>query len=237
MLTSVAVALAAALLAASPPPISQSGLLVESAANPKIALRIAGGFVPLPPVTLSLESTDVDRRVFVDTAGAHSVSRLVIVQFEHVRPGASFTFVYPPKPPFAFGVETYRLGTYVYDDAKDSAAAPNRESGVTRAALLKHRTARLARVADPDGTSEIIIFYDENADAQYPAGPLAGADEDGDLGLKGADADALLERMTSTISVVPSSASPGPSPDPAPTQGAQTLLLRSDYGVISNTTP
>jgi hypothetical protein len=218
--TLLAVALAATLLAATPSPISQSGLLLQSSANPRIALRIAGGFVPLRPLTLSLESTDVDRRMFVDADEAHTVRRLIVVQFEHVRPGASFKFVYPPKPPFAFGGETYRLGTYVYDDAKDSAAAPNRESGVTRAALLKQgyvlprlfRTARLARVADPDGTSEIIIFYNENADAQYPAGPLAGADEDGDLGLKGAEADALLKRMTSTLSVVPASASPPPSP-------------------------
>ena len=204
----VAFALAVTLLATTPAPISQTGLLVQSSADPKIALKIADGFVPLAPLKLSLESTDVDRRIFVDADGARTLERLVIVQFEHVRPGASFTFVYPPKPPFVFGGMTYRVGTYVYDDAKDSVTAPNRESGVTRAALLRHgyvlprllRTARLARVADANGTSEIIIFYDENADAQYPAGPLTGADEDGDLSLKGADASDLLARMSSAIS-------------------------------------
>jgi hypothetical protein len=202
--------LAVTLLGATPSPISQSGLLLQSSAGPKIALQIAGGFVPLAPLKLSLESTDVDRRIFVDADAAHTLKRLVVVQFEHVRPGASFKFVYPSTPPFVFGDVTYRVGTYVYDDANDSATAPNRESGVTRAALLKQgyvlprlfRTARLARVADPNGMSEIIIFYDENADAQYPAGPLIGADEDGDLSLKGADARALLVRMSSAISAV-----------------------------------
>jgi len=206
----VCIVLAAALLAATPSPVSQSGLLLQSIANPKITLRIAAGFAPLAPVRLSLESTDVERRIFVDADTAQRVRRLVVVQLERVRPGAAFRFVYPARPPFAFGGETYRLGTYVYDDAKDSAAAPNRESGVTRAALQKEgyvlprlfRTARLARVADSDGASEIIIFYDENADAQYPPGVLVGADEDGDLPLNGEDAGQLLTRMSSVISVV-----------------------------------
>jgi hypothetical protein len=201
--------LAVSLPTAAPPTISQSGLLVQSTANPKIALRVSAGFIPLPPITLSLESTDVDRRVFVHADGAHTVKRLVVEQFEHVRPGASLRFVYPPKPPFAFGGETYRVGTYVYDDAKASASAPDRESGVTRAALLRQgyvlphmlRTARLARVADSEGMSEIIIFYSENVDEQYPTGALSGADEDGDLRLKGADAEALLGRMSSAITV------------------------------------
>jgi hypothetical protein len=198
------------LLAASPPPISQSGLLLQSAANPKLVLRVADGFVPLDPITMSLESTDVDRRVFVETDGTHRVKRLIVVQFEHVRPGASFKFVYPPTPPFVFGGETYRLGTYIYDDDKDSAANPNRESGVMRRALTSQgydlpnlfRTARLARVANADGSSEIIIFYDESADSQYPDRRLPGADEDGDLVLTGAESEALLERMSAALSVV-----------------------------------
>lgn len=211
-LRSIPVMLAVMLIAATPPPVTQSGLLLRSSVKPKISLRVSGGFVPMPPVTLPLESTDVDRRIFVDADAAHIVKRLIVVQFEHVRPGASFKFIYRPNPPFTFGDKIYRLGTYVYDDAKDSTANPTREAGVTRAALLKRgyvlprlfRTARLAQVADPGGTSEIIIFYNENADAQYPAGALAGADGEGDLVLRGVDADALLERMLSAISVADS---------------------------------
>jgi len=210
--------LATSLIAASPPPISQSGQLLRSTADPNIVLQIADGFVPLPPVTLSLESTDVDRRIFIDASATHTIRRLIVLQFERVRHGGSFRFVYPAKPPFSFGGTTYRVGTYVYDDARDSAAAPNRESGVTRAALLRQgyvlprllRTARLARVANSAGTSEIIMFYEENADADYPAGPLTGADEDGDLVLRGVEARALLERMSAVISVSPASGSPHP---------------------------
>jgi hypothetical protein len=198
------------LISASAPVITQAGLVVRSAANPKLAIRVADAFAPLPAVTLPLESTDVDRRVFVDADTSKTVQRLVVLQFEHVRSGATFKCVYPPKPPFLFGGETYRLGTYVYDDAKGSADAPTREAAVTRVAVTQQgyalprlfRTARLARVADPDGTSEIIIFYIENADGQYPAGTLQGADEDGDLVLKGGDADSLLKRMSLAISVV-----------------------------------
>jgi hypothetical protein len=197
------------LLAANVAVITQSSLLVTSASNPAISLRVADGYVAQPPVTLSLESTDVDRRVFVQADGSNHIQRLVIFQFEHVRPGETFRFVYPPKPPFNFGTDVYRVGTYVYDDSAESKAFSTREAGVTRAALVRRgyvvprlfRTARLARVSDSNGTSEIIIFYIENADAQYPSGVLAGADQDGDLVLTGADANALLQRMSSAITV------------------------------------
>jgi hypothetical protein len=49
--------------------------------------------------------------------------------------------------------------------------------------------------------SEVIIFYMENADAQYPSGP-AGADEDGDLAIDGADKEALAGRMEQAIKVL-----------------------------------
>lgn len=98
----------------------------------------------------------------------------------------------------------------MYDDSAESKAFLTREAGVTRAALMKSgyvvprlfRTARLARVSDSKGTSEIIIFYIENADAQYPSGVLPGADQDGDLVLTGPDANALLQRMSSAISTL-----------------------------------
>jgi hypothetical protein len=197
------------LLAGSVAAITQSGLVVTSASNPAISLRVADGYVPQPRVALSLESTDVDRRVFVQVDGANRIQRLIIVQFEHVRPGEKFKFVYPPKPAFTFGTEVYRVGTYVYDDSAEANAFPTREAGVTRAALMKSgyvvprlfRTARLARVSDSNGTSELIIFYVENADAQFPSGVLPGADQDGDLLLTGPDASALLQRMSSAISV------------------------------------
>jgi hypothetical protein len=196
------------LLAGNVAAITQSGLLVTSAANPTVSLRVTDGYVPQPPVTLSLEATDVDRRIFVQADASHHIQRLVIFQFEQVRPGETFKFVYPPKPPFTFGTDIYRVGTYVYDDLAESKAFPTREAGVTRAAVMKRgyvvprlfRTARLARVSDSNGTSEIIIFYIENADAQYPSGVLPGADQDGDLVLTGPDADALLQRMSSAIS-------------------------------------
>ena len=190
--------------------VTQSGLLVTSSTNPAITLRVASGYIPLPPITLALESTDVDRRAFVQANAANAIQRLVIFQFEHVRASEAFKFVYPPKPPYKFGSEVYRLGTYVYDDLEASKAFPTREAGVTRAALTKQgygvprlfRTARLARVSDSNGSSEIIIFYIENADADYPSGVLPGADEDGDLVLKGSDAGALLQRMLAAVSQV-----------------------------------
>jgi hypothetical protein len=162
----------------------------------------------LPPIDVPIENLTVARRfVFVDTGSDHDVRRMIVVQFEHVNSGSGFRFVYPARPPRQFGAQTYRFGTYVYDDARAAEAAPDREAGRTRALLLAHglrpprllRTARLARVSDASGTSEIIIFYCENADRDYPAGPLSGADEDGDLSLEGAASDSLATRMEAAI--------------------------------------
>jgi hypothetical protein len=121
-------AIIAAASGTSTPAISQAGLLLQSSADPKVTLRVADAFVPLTPVRVALESTDVDRRVFVDADAAHVIRRLVIVQFERVRPGESFKFAYPAKPPSTFHGTTYRVGTYVYDDKRDAGNAPNSES-------------------------------------------------------------------------------------------------------------
>jgi hypothetical protein len=124
-------------------------------------------------------------------------------QFESVKKGSNFRFVYPPKPPIVFGKHTHRFGAYNYNDAKDAAAAPGMEAARTRAMLerqgyrLPHlvRTARLARVADPQGLSEVISFYNESADAAYPTGLLPNADSDGDLPLSPSAARSLFESM------------------------------------------
>jgi hypothetical protein len=154
--------------------------------------------------------TNADRRIFVETDDAFNIRRLVIVQFETVIPGADFRFVYPPKPPAVYGDFTYRFGAYVYDDERAAARFPDKEAGRTRALLLNRgfklprllRTARLARVADPAGLSEVIIFYMENADADYPAGPLSGADDDGDLSLDTAAGEQMLERLKTAVHLI-----------------------------------
>jgi hypothetical protein len=174
-------------------------------------LQVDPAFRPLRPLQFPIEKlTSADRRIFVEADPLLNVKRMVIIQYESVIPGASFKFVFPAKPPAEFGDRTYRFGAYVYDDAQSAAKYPDKEAGLTRAFLLEHgfklprllRAARLARVADADGASEIIIFYLENADADYPAGPLAGADEDGDLSLDEGAKKAMLDRLKSTIHLI-----------------------------------
>jgi hypothetical protein len=202
--------LPAFLIAATNSGIAQSGIVVRSASQPPAAFRVSEGFAALPPLAIALPSTDVDRRIFVDGGNSKSIRRLVIFQFERVRSGSKFKFVYAPKPSYDFGGTTYRIGTYVYDDAADAAAAPGFEAAVTRKTLVDRgydpprflRVMRLARVADSEGQSEIIIFYAENADADYP-GNLKGTDADGDLPLTGAEAQALIVRALSAITPLP----------------------------------
>jgi len=176
-------------------------------AEPPLSFEIDGQFKPLVQLEFPLQYTDVDRRIFVDADASKRIRRLVIFQFEKVKTGANFRFVYPPRPPKQFGAHTYRFGAYIYNDAHEAAMQPTMESARTRIELerLHYRvptvlqTARLARVADPNGQSEMIIFYCENADARYPSGKLPNADADGDLVLNPSQAQALFKRLTAVI--------------------------------------
>jgi hypothetical protein len=185
--------------------------LVVSSASPRLTLRIDQALRRLPSMAFPIETmTNARREIFVDADGQHRIRRAVIVQFETVQAGSDFRFRYPPRPPQTFGAETYRFGAFAYEDPRAAAANPNKEAGLTRAHLIRQglqpprvwRAARLARVSDPQGLSEVIIFYFENADGLYPQGPLAGADQDGDLDLDADTRALLLERLRAAVTVV-----------------------------------
>jgi len=191
--------------------IGQRGNFLRSGTAPSLSLEIDSRFRPLPPLRFPIEKlTDVDRRIFVEAGADGAVSRLVIVQFEKAQPGADFRFRYPPKPPRQFGAEVYRFGAYVNDDERATIASPGKEAALTRAFLRSHgyqlprllRVTRLARVSDPQGLSEVIIFHMENVDRDYPPGPLAGADEDGDAVLDEAAATDAFARLRAAVRVV-----------------------------------
>ncbi len=197
---------------ANPPVTGPEGLTISPPGDPTLVLRIDPLFKPLPALKFPLESlSDVDRRVFVDAGEGGAIQRLLIVQFETVQRGGTFRFRYPAKPPAQFGSETYRFNAYVHDDQAEAAKFPDREAGITRKFLVAkgfevprlYRVARLARVSDPDGMSEVIILYLENADTDFPPGPLDGADEDGDLPMNATTAQAMLVRLKSVIVPIP----------------------------------
>src|SRR3954463_5347361 len=166
-------------IGAGPPTLLPRSNLVVSKQSPALTLRIDPRFRALKPLTFPIENlTNAERRIFVDSGRDRGIDRMVVVQFEKVRPGSDFRFVYPATPPRRFGSQTYRFGTFAYDDAKAAAGNRVKEAGQTRAFLKAagytpprlYRVARLARVTDPKGTSEVIIFYLENADAHPPTG-------------------------------------------------------------------
>jgi hypothetical protein len=191
--------------AATSAPVSN---MVVSKQSPALTLRIDSAFKSLKPLRFPIEnSTNAERRIFVDTGRGGAIHRMVVVQFEKVRPGSDFRFRYPSTPPRQFGAETYRFGTFAYDDAAAAKAQPDKEPGKTRAFLTNasyaspriYRVARLARVSDPKGLSEVIIFYMENADAHPPAGK---PDEDGDWSLTPNEKAAITKRMEAVVRVV-----------------------------------
>jgi len=189
-------------------PAASSPNLIVSKSSPALTLRIDPKFRALKPLKFPIENaTNAERRIFVDAGRDRVIDRMVVVQFEKVQPGSDFRFLYPSKPPRKFGAETYRYGAFAYDDAAAARANPAKEAGKTRPFLKAagyvsprlYRVARLARVSDPKGLSEVIIFYMENADARPPAGQ---PDEDGDWSLTPEEKAAITRRMEQAVRVV-----------------------------------
>lgn len=183
---------------------------VVSPAAPDLAFGVDAGLVALPALRFQIEDkTDAERRLFVD-AGDGVVRRMLVLQFEVVQPQSDFRFVFPPVPPRRFGPHVYRSGAYAYDDAAAARRAPALEAARTRAALSQQglqsprywHVARLARVADPEGRHEVIVFYMENADARYPRG-LVDVDEDGDGLLDAAETARMWQALERAVKVVP----------------------------------
>lgn len=162
--------------AATPPAATHN---VASPDIPGLVLRVAPVFAALDPLRFPIaDATNAERRIFVDAAPDGTVRRMVIVQFERVQPGSAFRFDFPATPPRRFGAHVYAASAGLFDEEQSAARAPDREAAYTRRFLAERqlrpatvwKVARLARVADPDGFGEVIIFYRENADLAFPAG-------------------------------------------------------------------
>ncbi len=173
--------------------------------------KVASTFRRLPRITIPIEDkTIATRDVFVEADARGVVRRAVIVQLESVVPGSDFRFRYPATPPETLGRKTYRFSGFAFDDARDAAAAPGKEADRTRALLLQQhlkpprvwQAVRLARVHDPYGLSEVIIFYLENADSHFAPGPLPNADEDGDAPLDAATKARMLAALRRAAQVI-----------------------------------
>jgi hypothetical protein len=182
--------------------------LVVSKSSPALTLQVDSRYVQLKPLKFPIERlTNAERRIFVQARPDRTIERMVIVQFEKVQPGSDFRFLYPSTPPRKFGAETYRFGTFVFNEANAARRQPKKEPALTREFLKKggyrpatlYRVARLARVTDPKGLSEAIIFYMENSDTRPPAGK---PDEDGDYELSPEESAALAERMEAAVKAV-----------------------------------
>ena len=185
------------------------GRRLVSVDKPRLVLEIARGFRALPPLKFDIEDlTHAERRIFVERGAHGRVSRLVIVQFEHAKAGGTFRFRYPSRPPQTFGAAVYRSGAFVFDPARAARLEPAKEAARTRA-FLKARglatpgywdVARLARVTDPAGETEVIIFYMEPGKA-----PPAGAEtdpQDGSADVSPERAAVLLDRLKAVVKPV-----------------------------------
>jgi len=181
-----------------------AGNALVSPDQPKITLRVDKSFTALPVLTFPIRhDTWVERYCFVDSAPDKTIRRLVVVQFEHTLDGSAFRFVYPSRPPMTWGNAVYRHGAFVAEDAGEAVANPGLEVDRTRRFLQSNGyragdwwdIARLARVADADGKSEIIVFYEEAKNVA--AGTPPPKDDDNDL--PAAAAQALFDRMQAVV--------------------------------------
>jgi hypothetical protein len=180
------------------------GNVLISPDQPKIRLRVNSAFTALPALAFPIRSdTWVERFIFVDSAQDMTIRRLVVVQFEHAQIGSAFRFVYPARPPMQWGSAVYRHGAFTADSAAEIGEHPGLEVARTEAYLTSKgyklgnwwRVARLARAADPEGKTEIIVFYQELM-AVPPSGTQPG-NVDQDLPEK--EARRLFENLKSAV--------------------------------------
>jgi hypothetical protein len=183
----------------------QEGHRLVSVAAPHLILEMGPTFQALKPLRFKIaDLTLAERRIFVEAGPDHVIKRMVVVQFEHALPRAKFRFRYPPKPPAAFGKWPYRSGAFSFDQDRAAVLAPGKEADHTIAFLkaagyrvpADWDVARLARVSDPKGVTEVIIFYME-AVPSIPVGP--GDPEDGSVDASPARAAALLAHLRQVI--------------------------------------
>jgi hypothetical protein len=179
------------------------GNTLQSPGQPKIAIHVAKAFKALPVLAFPIRhDTWAERWIFVDAAPDRTIRRLVIVQFEHALDGAGFRFVYPATPPMTWGGAVWRHGAFIGSDASAIAEGPGLEVDRTKRFLEAkgYRSsgwwdiARLARVADPDGKSEVIVFYQEPI--TVPAGTPPPGDDNG-IGANAAEI--LFKRMGEAV--------------------------------------
>lgn len=164
---------AAAVPQERPPDMSvrhPEGNVLVSPDQPKIRLQVDKAFTALPQLAFPIrQDTWVERYIFVDSSRDMTVSRLVVVQFEHAQVGSAFQFVYPARPPMQWGSAVYRHGAFTADNAAEIAQHPDLEVARTQRYLTSKgyklgnwwHVARLARAADPEGKTEIVVFYQE----------------------------------------------------------------------------
>lgn len=173
-------------------------------AIPALTLEIDGTYRALPRLEFPIANlTRATRDVFVKTDSQGVATHAIIVQFESVNAGSDFRFQFPSDPPEKFGDQVYRFTSFVYDDARVAREQPDREAGRTRTLLRAHgvtaptrwKAARLARVADPQGRSEVIAFYLENADDA----PRVQLGEEGYATLPDEESARMLKQLRTVI--------------------------------------
>jgi hypothetical protein len=169
------------------------------------SLRFAGSseFTPLPPLHFTTgDETEAERQVFVEAGPDRRVRRMLIVQFDRVRPGGEHLFEVPQGPERRFGGHSYRSFALAYDDVASATGWPDSAEGRTRALLIARgfrpprvwKFARLARVDDPRARGEVNIYYMESGDRDFPEGLPGGSQE-----LPRREAKRLLHRLRRSI--------------------------------------
>jgi hypothetical protein len=177
---------------------------VTAQTTPPMTIEVDTAFRALRAITFPIEDMTVaTRHVFVQTGDDGLARRIAIIQFEAVNPRSDFRFQFPSTPPESFGPDTYRYSSFVFDAERAAREQPDREPGQTGALFEANdivaprlwKGARLARVSDAEGMSEIILFYFESADDDPPP----RLDADGYAAVSEAEAARLLAALRATM--------------------------------------
>jgi hypothetical protein len=136
--------------------------------DPALRIEAGEGFAYLGRVPFTLGADfEGERHLFGDLRG-DTLQRLLVIQFERVRPGSAESYRYDMRAAEPLGSRRFLNNSFAFPGATASVASPRDEAERTNNFLIARRlrmpavwlTTRFVTIAD-DRRSEVIVFYME----------------------------------------------------------------------------
>jgi hypothetical protein len=144
--------------------------VIRSARNPKITLKVSGGFAYLGSFPFAIaDIAGGERHVWLEAGKDKRIRRMFILQFEGYFEGTGRRYNYEPRNVTKLGENEYNSNGFFYNDIAKSKERPGTEAELTRKFVegkgytldAEQLLYRFYRSLPDDHRNEFLIFYIE----------------------------------------------------------------------------